>query len=74
MDPVTDRLETAVSTSHVTDTLARLRQTFATGKTLPIEWRLAQLGEIDRMLREHTRRTSRRPCCSTSASATSSRP
>jgi aldehyde dehydrogenase (NAD+) len=37
----------------VTDTLARLRQTFATGKTLPIEWRLAQLGEIDRMLREH---------------------
>jgi aldehyde dehydrogenase (NAD+) len=42
-----------VSTSHISDTLARLRQTFATGKTQPIEWRLAQLGEIDRMLREH---------------------
>ena len=42
-----------MSTSPISDTLARLRQTFATGKTLPIEWRLAQLGEIDRMLREH---------------------
>jgi aldehyde dehydrogenase (NAD+) len=33
--------------------LARLRQTFDSGKTLPIAWRLAQLAEIDRMLREH---------------------
>jgi len=30
-----------------------LRQTFDSGKTRPIEWRLAQLGEIERMLRDH---------------------
>jgi aldehyde dehydrogenase (NAD+) len=34
-------------------TLARLRQTFDSGKTRPIEWRLHQLSEIDRMLRDH---------------------
>ena len=33
-----------------------LRQTFATGKTLPIEWRLAQLGEIDRRVRYLSKR------------------
>ena len=40
-------------TTHVTATLARLRQTFDSGKTRPIEWRLHQLAEIDRMLRDH---------------------
>jgi len=30
-----------------------LRQTFDSGKTRPIEWRLAQLGEVERMMREH---------------------
>jgi len=39
--------------STTTSTLARLRQTFDSGKTRPIEWRLAQLGEIERMMREH---------------------
>ncbi len=37
----------------ITATLARLRQTFDSGKTRPIEWRLQQLAEIDRMLRDH---------------------
>ncbi len=37
----------------VSATLARLRQTFESGKTRPIEWRLQQLSEIDRMLRDH---------------------
>ncbi len=37
----------------VSATLARLRQTFDSGKTRPIEWRLQQLSEIDRMLRDH---------------------
>ncbi|HEX7375128.1 MAG TPA: aldehyde dehydrogenase family protein [Steroidobacteraceae bacterium] len=40
-------------TTPVTATLARLRQTFDSGKTRPIEWRLHQLAEIDRMLRDH---------------------
>jgi aldehyde dehydrogenase (NAD+) len=30
-----------------------LRQTFDSGKTRPIDWRLAQLGELERMMREH---------------------
>jgi len=30
-----------------------LRQTVASGKTRPIEWRLAQLAEIERMMRDH---------------------
>jgi aldehyde dehydrogenase (NAD+) len=34
-------------------TLQRLRATFATGKTHPIEWRLQQLRELARMMREH---------------------
>jgi aldehyde dehydrogenase (NAD+) len=42
-----------VSTSPLPGTLARLRQTFDSGKTRPIEWRLAQLGEVERMMREH---------------------
>jgi aldehyde dehydrogenase (NAD+) len=33
--------------------MARLRQAFDSGKTRPIEWRLAQLGEVERMMREH---------------------
>jgi aldehyde dehydrogenase (NAD+) len=33
--------------------MQRLRATFATGKTRPIEWRLHQLGELARMMREH---------------------
>ena len=36
-----------------TSAMARLRQTFDSGKTRLIEWRLAQLGEIERMMREH---------------------
>jgi aldehyde dehydrogenase (NAD+) len=36
-------------------TLQRLRGTFASGKTRPIEWRLHQLAEIERMLRDHER-------------------
>ena len=42
-----------MSSSPLQGTLTRLRQTFDTGKTLPIEWRLSQLAELDRMLREH---------------------
>jgi aldehyde dehydrogenase (NAD+) len=37
----------------IPDTLQRLRATFASGKTRPIEWRLHQLAEIERMLRDH---------------------
>jgi aldehyde dehydrogenase (NAD+) len=33
--------------------MTRLRQTFDSGKTRPIDWRLAQLREIERMMREH---------------------
>lgn len=42
-----------MSTIHVTETLTRLRHAFAMGRTLPIEWRLEQLGQLERMLREH---------------------
>ena len=42
-----------MSSSSLQGTLTRLRQSFDSGKTLPIEWRLAQLAEIDRMLRQH---------------------
>jgi len=42
-----------VSTSPLPGTLARLRQAFDSGKTRPIEWRLAQLAEVERMMREH---------------------
>ena len=37
----------------ITDALARVRRTFETGKTRPIAWRLHQLREIARMMREH---------------------
>jgi aldehyde dehydrogenase (NAD+) len=33
--------------------VARLRQTFDSGKTRPIEWRQAQLFELGRMMRQH---------------------
>ena len=42
-----------MSTSSLPGTLARLRQAFDSGKTRPIEWRLAQLAEVERMMREH---------------------
>ena len=37
----------------IPDALQRLRATFATGKTRPVEWRLHQLAELERMVREH---------------------
>ncbi|MBP7608992.1 MAG: aldehyde dehydrogenase family protein [Steroidobacteraceae bacterium] len=37
----------------IPDVLQRVRTTFATGKTRPLEWRLHQLGELARMMREH---------------------
>ena len=39
--------------SAIPETLRRLRATFATGKTHPLEWRLQQLSELARMMREH---------------------
>jgi aldehyde dehydrogenase (NAD+) len=42
-----------MSQSPTAAAIDRLRQTFASGKTRPIEWRLKQLGEIERALREH---------------------
>ena len=39
--------------SPIPDALARVRHTFETGKTRPIAWRLHQLREIARMMREH---------------------
>ncbi len=41
------------SAESIPDVLQRVRATFATGKTRPIEWRLHQLGELARMMREH---------------------
>ena len=41
------------TTTTIPDALQRLRATFATGKTRPVEWRLKQLGELERMVREH---------------------
>ena len=41
------------TTVSIPDVLHRMRATFATGKTRPIEWRLHQLGELERMMREH---------------------
>jgi aldehyde dehydrogenase (NAD+) len=38
---------------RIPDTLQRLRATFATGKTRPIEWRMHQLNELARMMRQH---------------------
>ncbi len=42
-----------MNTSSLPGTLARLRQTFASGKTRTLEWRLAQLAEVERLMREH---------------------
>jgi len=42
-----------VTATSLPGTLARLRQTFDSGKTRPIEWRLAQLAEVERMMLEH---------------------
>jgi aldehyde dehydrogenase (NAD+) len=42
-----------VSVSPTQATLARLRQAFNSGKTQPIEWRLAQLREVERMMAQH---------------------
>jgi aldehyde dehydrogenase (NAD+) len=42
-----------LSTSPLPDTLARLRQTFESGKTRSREWRLAQLAEVERLMRDH---------------------
>jgi aldehyde dehydrogenase (NAD+) len=42
-----------MNTPAIPATVARLRQTFDSGKTRPIEWRLAQLGEIERAMRDH---------------------
>ena len=42
-----------MSTPPLIGTLARLRQTFDSGKTRSIEWRLGQLAEIERLMREH---------------------
>jgi aldehyde dehydrogenase (NAD+) len=39
--------------SPISATLARLRRTFDSGKTRPVEWRLKQLQEVERALREH---------------------
>ena len=41
------------SPGPIPDTLHRLRSTFDSGKTRPIEWRLQQLDELGRMMREH---------------------
>jgi aldehyde dehydrogenase (NAD+) len=41
------------TTTTIPDALQRLRATFATGKTRPVEWRLKQLAELERMVREH---------------------
>ena len=41
------------TTSSIAGTLQRLRATFASGKTHPVEWRLHQLAELARMMREH---------------------
>jgi len=38
---------------RISATLARLRQTFDSGKTRPIEWRIRQLEEIARAMHEH---------------------
>ena len=39
--------------ASIADSLQRLRRTFDSGKTRPIEWRLQQLAELARMMREH---------------------
>jgi aldehyde dehydrogenase (NAD+) len=45
-----------VPTLTVTAQIARLRATFASGRTRPIAWRLAQLAQIERLLAEGEQR------------------
>ena len=45
--------EPTPSAPAIPDVLHRLRTTFATGKTHSIEWRLHQLRELARMMRDH---------------------
>ena len=45
-----------LSTEALDATLGRLRQTFASGRTCPIEWRLEQLEQLDRLLAENAER------------------
>lgn len=42
-----------MSSQAVSDPVARLRRAFESGRTRPLEWRLQQLREIDRMMSEH---------------------
>ena len=42
-----------MSGSTIVPTVERLRQTFESGRTRPVEWRLAQLQEVARMMRDH---------------------
>ena len=47
------RVQTATWVLQDLHRLERLRQTFDSGKTRPIEWRQAQLFELGRMMRQH---------------------
>ncbi|ORV19702.1 aldehyde dehydrogenase family protein [Mycobacterium celatum] len=49
----TEAPETTVTSTDVAKTVARLRQTFATGKTRPVEWRREQLRNLERMMAEN---------------------
>ena len=51
--PAATPLGAAASTSSIPGVLQRLRATFASGKTHPIEWRRQQLRELARMMRDH---------------------
>ena len=42
----------AITSSTVTDTVARLRAAFATRRTRPLSWRVAQLAGLERLLTE----------------------
>lgn len=42
-----------MSGSTIVPTVERLRQVFDGGRTRPVEWRLAQLQEVARMMRDH---------------------
>jgi aldehyde dehydrogenase (NAD+) len=45
-------IETATDTEALAGTVERLRATFATGRTRSLEWRLAQLDGLDRLITE----------------------
>lgn len=52
----TDAVDPAVRTNPATDiaaTVARLRRTFATGRTRPVEWRKRQLNALEALLTEN---------------------